>query len=335
MFTISKFNTEYQTVLSGKFDFKDLIKFIYLSPSFVKRVVELKEIKKIIKEKNFKIEDSIIITSEERSGSTWLMEILNSSKRITINWEPFHEKLGVLPEKYKFGVRPFIKENKKNNEFKKLFKNIFELKSINIWTANYLEIESIRNAEFILTKSVKFNLSLPWLVKNFNFSKKPILLLRHPIPVILSQEKNFNQNIYKDYLFSDSYNNERFNKNKNYLMTLNSKLEKRIAIWCLNNISTIRNKNNNIKWNLIFYENLVINPAVEFKKIEKEYNLKLNWKTINFNKVSSSSGNSNSNRENVLSSWENELNIEEKVKIQNIFDHFGLKIYNAFSSIPL
>ena len=42
-------------------------------------------IKLILKTKNFKSSDSIIIFSEERGGSTWLMEMLSDTLDICIN----------------------------------------------------------------------------------------------------------------------------------------------------------------------------------------------------------------------------------------------------------
>lgn len=334
MFSISKYYTEFQIILSGKFNFKDLIKFIVLIPNFIRRSIDLKKIKKEIIRKKFTIEDAIIITSEERSGSTWLIEILNSSNKIVVNWEPFHEKLGVLPAKFNFGVRPFIDENKKDNEFKKIFKEIFEFKRSNYWTTNFLKLNQLKTAEFVLTKTVKFNLSLPWLVNNFKFKKKPVLLLRHPIPVILSQEKNFKQNIYKDYILSNSYNNKRFIKHKNYLESLDTKLEKRMAIWCLNNISTINNPLNKNKWMLIYYENMLLNPKDELRIIEKEYNIHLNWGKIDLKKTSSSSRRPLKSTEEQLSSWCNQISIIEKEKIQEVFNYFNLKIYSAFNTMP-
>ena len=64
--------------------------------------------KVFIRFKNFKTKDSIIISSETRGGSTWLMEMLNTSPHTIINWEPLHELKGVIPKHYKWGERPFI-----------------------------------------------------------------------------------------------------------------------------------------------------------------------------------------------------------------------------------
>ena len=62
----------------------------------------------ILSSKNFNVENSIIIFSEARGGSTWLMEILSTIPKTAINWEPLHVKNGVVPKKLNWGWRPYI-----------------------------------------------------------------------------------------------------------------------------------------------------------------------------------------------------------------------------------
>ena len=78
------------------------------------------------KYKRFNLKESIVIFSEARGGSTWLMEILSSLPNSSINWEPLHVAKGVAPKKYKFGSRPFIPHNEENTLYSKLFKEIFD-----------------------------------------------------------------------------------------------------------------------------------------------------------------------------------------------------------------
>ena len=52
----------------------------------------------IWKSKRFQLQESIIICSETRGGSTWLISILSNIPNTCINWEPLHEKRGVSPK---------------------------------------------------------------------------------------------------------------------------------------------------------------------------------------------------------------------------------------------
>ena len=115
-------------------------------------------------------------------------------------------------------------------------------------------MKRLKESERVLTKTVKFNLSIPWMTKTFNFQIPPVILLRHPISVVISQERNFNQNFLKDFVLSESVNNERLVENREYIFSLKSKLEQRIAIWCINNVPTLKDEKCNEQWKVIFYE---------------------------------------------------------------------------------
>ena len=74
--------------------FKEAIDFLFIRP--------------ILKSKKFNAADSIILFSEARGGSTWLMEMLRETLNVCINWEPLHVNSGVVPKENKLGWRPFI-----------------------------------------------------------------------------------------------------------------------------------------------------------------------------------------------------------------------------------
>src|SRR5690242_1804363 len=67
--------------------------------------------KKIIKIKNFQAEQGIILCSEPRGGSTWLMEIFTKIRGTLINWEPLHVENGVVPKEFRWGRMPNIPES--------------------------------------------------------------------------------------------------------------------------------------------------------------------------------------------------------------------------------
>ena len=90
----------------------------------------------IIEDKNFRIEEALVLSSEERSGSTWVMEVLSSDESIVVNWEPFHEKLGVVSKDFNFGIRPYLKESESSITIVNLIRQIFELKRSNLWTSS-------------------------------------------------------------------------------------------------------------------------------------------------------------------------------------------------------
>ena len=153
---------------------------------------------------------------------------------------------------------------------------------------------------------------------------------------MLSQKINFLEKgdyYYKNYIEPNCYNNERFLENKEYIMSLNSHIEKRIAVWCMNNMETLNIEEKNREWNMIFFENLFIDPISEIEKIENEYNIKIDKSKIK--QKSASTSQIRFKREKVLTSWLTDMSENEKNKIQNIFNHYNLKIYDAYTATPI
>ena len=74
--------------------------------------------------RRYDLKDSVIIFSEARGGSTWLMEILSNIPNSCLNWEPLHVAKGVVPKKLRFGSRPFIPTIDKSDTYLNLFKRI-------------------------------------------------------------------------------------------------------------------------------------------------------------------------------------------------------------------
>ena len=107
----------------------------YLRPLFAKNKIYLYKL--LLPAKNFKTEDSIIISSETRGGSTWLMELINAVPDLIINWEPLHEIKGVVPEKLKWGQRPFISESSVNVNAKQLLSEILTFKRLSKNSVRY------------------------------------------------------------------------------------------------------------------------------------------------------------------------------------------------------
>ena len=187
----------------------------------------------IIDQKKFKASNAIIIFSEARGGSTWLMEILAKTLPLCINWEPLHNDRGVLPKDKNFGWRPFIPENNKDPFNEYLFKKIHSFKLRSDWTMTFLDFESAIKSKYVLTKYVRANRLVPYILKNFKFKRKPIYLFRHPLDVCLSQIKAFDK--------GKEFNMPQWEgDHKAFLDTLETELEAKIANWCLSNCSSIK-----------------------------------------------------------------------------------------------
>ncbi|WP_321369241.1 sulfotransferase domain-containing protein [uncultured Draconibacterium sp.] len=294
----------------------------------------------ILKFKNFNHDKSILIFSEARGGSTWLMELLKVIPRTCINWEPLHLKRGVVPASYRFGSRPYLPDNEKNTDYLALFEEIHTLKRANTWTTKLLTYRTLTESNLVITKYVRANLLVPFLLNNFSYKYSPIFLLRHPVDTCISQIKAFDNGDFSIQPFGipDCINNERFYEHYDYIKSLRSKLEQKIAIWCLNNCPTI-NRIHELDVQIIFYSDLVLNPKLELQKILDSYDINVDSKSLknlNFTKASRTDFNNelkNLPEEQLYKNFK-KLDEETKEKIQNVFDHFEFRLYCAFSPFP-
>ena len=62
----------------------------------------------ILKHKRFKLHNAILLFSDPRGGSTWLMEALSQLPRTIPNREPLQGYNGVVPKEFGFGWYPLI-----------------------------------------------------------------------------------------------------------------------------------------------------------------------------------------------------------------------------------
>lgn len=314
-----------------------------------KKSLKLKLIYFRLRFKNYNLNDAILIFSEARGGSTWLMELLKNIPGTVINWEPLHVNNGVVPKEFKFGWRPHIPIDNDSPKYLSLFASIFKLKIYNKWTTRYIFWVDLKNSKHVLTKFVRANQSLSWVVHKFpDLMHKPILLFRHPITTCMSRLKTFDKISSKhimterkneDFKIPDCINNERFTLHEDYLNSLNTKLEVEIAIWCINNVNLITHVDRN-KWQTVFYEDLVLYPETTFKALLKGIDIHLSnqiLENINYRSASVSNyhGDLKAIPENQLESFLKQLTKEELQRIQAIFDYFNLKTYSAFNAYPI
>lgn len=298
----------------------------------------------ILQTKTFKVEDSIIIAGEPRSGTTWLLDLLLSIPNTFAHCEPLHQENGVLPKEYKWGDRIFIQKNDTDPFFIHLFKNILRGKKYNTKSIWFKEqsIFSLIKSKVLITKFVRANLLLSYITTNFKLKSKPILIIRHPVDTCLSQMSAFEYNRVFPREIPDWLNNERYIEEQNYLESLSTVLEYNIAMWCLNNCPLLEDKLTLPKLNIIFYSDLLISPEKEIRVIlnslssVKKSNIDNIIRNMNFRRASNTDFKQNfiPNPEKQLNKNIARLTQNEKIKIQQIFDHFNFDLYNAYSVFP-
>ena len=293
----------------------------------------------ILPRRNFRVEDSIIISSETRGGSTWLMDLIYATPGLIINWEPLHVTKGVVPEKHKWGERPFIPEDSQDQQAVQLMSDILRFKRISKNSVRYCTVNDVLKNQQVLTKMVRSNLLLPWMVKHFQFKHKPIYLLRHPVATALSQIRNIpeTQTDMAPFEVPDTIHNQRYVENKPYLDGLKTPLERQVALWCLHNMEVINHPEHGKKWVVVFYEKLVMDPEAEIRRISSEIGLEIPVDEKMIKKPSRSDFFNEYQQDTMkqLEKWKSKVTSNELNSIQRIFDHYGLTLYRADEILPV
>jgi hypothetical protein len=294
--------------------------------------------RKILKIKNFQADQGIILCSEPRGGSTWLMEIFAKIPGSIINWEPLHADNGVVPKEFRWGKMPNIPEDDSTGEYIQLMDDILSMRKISTWTIRFCSFTSLIRGRQVITKFVRANRLLPWMTNHFNFRYKPVYLLRHPIPVCISKIKNFQQGArLKPFQVPDCINNDIYKKHFEYLNSMETLLQRQIAVWCIRNAGIINHPSAGKKWVVAYYEDLVSDPENEIPKLFTKLNLDVPKKLGQFHKASKSNYLNDFKEDSAeqLSKWKKEVNANEISKIEAIFNYFAIKIYSAYNVYPL
>ena len=269
------------------------------------------------------------------------MEMLDEIPNSIINWEPLHVDKGVIPKRFAWGWRPYIPEDDQTIEYLNLVEGILNFSRNSPWTTLYCDPMSILYAKYVITKFVRANLLVPWMLNNFSFKHKPIFLARHPIPVCLSQMRAFDtNNSNKPFMVPDCVNNQRYRDNLSYINGLSSDLERKVAIWCVDNLLTINKFRNSDKLIWVYYENLVMEPEKEMRRIFRELGLQAAEeivKGIVFEKPSKADFNKDFRvgKKDQIKKYLKHVDQAILSDIQKIFDHYGLNLYEAENPYPI
>lgn len=304
-------------------------------PKSQRRVVRF-----LLRFKRFRVEDSVIIFSEARGGSTWLMQLLGKLPRTIINWEPFHADRGILPTKHPWGHFLYVRPDADDQELSKLMIDTLTLRKHSLWTLNYAERALF--VQTVITKFVRANALVPWILNNFSFKRKPIYLLRHPIATCKSKLRAFGEDqLTESGAFpNDWIHDPENNRHLEFYHSLESPLERKIAIWCIHNVKTLNSPEVQQKCLWVFYEDLVVDPKGEMKRILSSLGLENSdqfLSKLKFRKRTRTDFKRDflKDPDAQLAKTFDGLDDLMCTRIQRIFDYFDFRLYTARNVLPL
>lgn len=274
---------------------------------------------------NHDYKKSIFLVGTGRSGTTWIMDLINYRNEYRGMFEPFNpKKVGIYKD---YSYRQYLPPSYQNEKLYKMMKKILSGQIRNFWIDRYNKKVFCKKR---IIKSIRANLMLKWI--HNNFPEMPIVfIIRHPCAVAYSKMKlkwdthidSFLQqpNLVKDYL--QPYLKEIKNAQTDF--------EKHIFMWCIENFIPLQQfKKNEI--HLVFYEKLCDKPEEEVAKLfaylKKDYD-----KSI-FDRIDEPSLLSRSDSKVVLKQkkiggWKEHITSAQEKQYLNILKLFKLdNIYN-------
>lgn len=189
-----------------------------------------------------------------RSGTTWLVDLLNADNRHRVIFEPLRSKWGALNG---FDLPTYIRPDCEDPHLVGLVRNILlgNFKS-NRWTGRGNErIVSTRR----IVKDVHSNLRLAWL--RAQFPRFPIILIiRHPCAIAASRQRLGDDTSLDGFLEDAVLVEDHLDPFLDELRRLDSPFERQIARWCIETYVPLRQFGTRHEIALVFYEHLVGNP---------------------------------------------------------------------------
>jgi len=275
--------------------------------------------------------NSILLAGTEKSGTTWVSDIINYKREYRYIFEPFWPaKVDICKG---FRPRQYLRPANQDSYFIETAKTILSGRIRNNWTDKYHR-RFIANKRLI--KDIRANLFLKWILNHF--PEIPIiLLLRHPCAVARSHLRRAHpQPDLKAFLAQEELMEDFLNPFREEIEAAQTTFEKLVFRWCIENYVPLKQfKKGEI--HLAFYENFCEKPEFEidrlFSFLGKSYDEAVFTSLRKPSPVSREesaiiSGGS------LIDSWREQITDEQIQRAVEILSLFGLERIYSQDSMP-
>ena len=281
--------------------------------------------------RKFDPSDNHLIFADPRGGSTWLMEMILSITNDLVLWEPLHLHRSFDHfRKLDFHWRQHIPEEESWPEAKQAFDQLLTGQIIDSNFIANSKLQRLLFAKSLLIKFCRGNLLLPWLVKNYVFTYKPIYFVRHPFAVVSSQIKHgaWGHTMVR-FDVPDNRYNDLFTRHKSYLERLTTKEEVLTATWCIVNQYLLNHPKNNSSWLTFNYEEFVLNPQAAVERILRCWEVDYDVEKIDFERKSltTKAGSPIKGRDQIAY-WTKNLEKTQVSRMEKVLDYFEVTVYS-------
>jgi hypothetical protein len=204
---------------------------------------------------------SIFLAGTERSGTTWISDIINYKGEYRYLFEPFWPHKVALCSQFR--PQQYLRPEDENPYFLQTAEQILSGKIRNLWVDKYHRTFIARQR---LIKDVRANLFLKWL--HTHFPQMPIaLIMRHPCAVVRSQlREKWQPNLKRDFLAQNDLVADFLQPVEKEIEEVTSKFDAHLFRWCVQNYVPLRQFQKG-EIHLAFYENFCVDPETEISRL--------------------------------------------------------------------
>ena len=204
---------------------------------------------------------SILLSGSNRSGSTWVGDILNYDNEYRLIAEPFNN--GQVEMCRHFPLRPYLRSENDDPKFLEPATTIFTGRARGPW------IDSV-NRRVVCTKrlikDVRSTLMLKWVHRHFP-GMPIILLMRHPCAVAHSRVVlRWDNDLRSMFLSQNELMEDFLNPFRDAMEKAKSEFETCILNWCVENYVPLQEFARGQIF-VMFYERLCTSPEAEIKRL--------------------------------------------------------------------
>lgn len=292
----------------------------------------------------------VFIFSVGRSGSNWMMEIIQSQREFRYSNQPFwrlqetgYARLLPPPPEGEFITLDDVDEARLLKFVQSILEGRLQVRPPwNVFSRDYSFVTSRSVLKVLHATSL-----IDWFCGHFNIYG--LFLLRHPIPRALSMSDLGWKDSIHAFLHNESFVADHLDPEMVELAERieqgGTERERHVVSWCLENLVPLRGLGKR-DWSWIAYEELVLNPIKTIDWLCETLNLsqpERMYRHVGLPSRSSSqelrellgaSQLESPGRIRLISRWKKHLGIDEESDLMGILKVFGIDVYAGGSVLP-
>ncbi|MCA9045525.1 MAG: hypothetical protein KDA69_14460 [Planctomycetaceae bacterium] len=284
--------------------------------------------------RQLRLEDTFIIAGSNRSGTTWLQEVVATLPGAVTSFEPLHVDVVGPAREAGFHKLSYRGPTATDEQGLRYLEGVLSGREWHGYTAQFNTIAGCLAPKNLVVKFIHANGLIDWMSRQLPI-RRPLVVVRHPAAVnasVLTKRwdlSDLKSTLLQSELVAASPDLQL------YINNLNTPLEQLTARWCLENAILFK-AGSGRRFDLVTYESLVLGgPAALIEMFE-------NWNTeppVGIAKAHSrdswmtAENASYNSAQQRLAKWKSQITPQQTTDIVRVIRDFGIDFYSE-STVP-